>query len=121
MTADSVEPLIAEAVGPAALPRKNGELVFDAPWESRAFAIAVLLSGEVYEWEEFRGELIARIADWEAEADRDDEDWSYYDRWLLGLEHLLVERGVLRPDELSERIAEVAHLAAHEHDGPHQH
>ena len=35
--------LAAEAEGPAAPPRANGELVFEAPWESRAFGIAIAL------------------------------------------------------------------------------
>ena len=29
----------------ASLPRDNGELVFDAPWQARALAIAVALTG----------------------------------------------------------------------------
>lgn len=116
---EPVDPTIAETDGPAALPRKNGELVFEAPWESRAFAIAVGLSGEVYEWEEFREELIARIAEWEAEPERSAEEWSYYERWLGGLERLLVGRGVLSPGELAERGEEIADREAHEHDHPH--
>ena len=40
----SADRLIANMEGSAALPRKNGELVFEAPWEGRAFGIAVALS-----------------------------------------------------------------------------
>jgi nitrile hydratase accessory protein len=112
---------IADAEGPGALPRKNGELVFDAPWESRAFAIAVALSGELYDWEEFRGELIAEIARWEAEDGSAEDEWSYYERWLASLETVLVARGVISPGELGERVERVAHDAAHEHDHEHPH
>ena len=48
--------------GPEAPPRRNGELVFEAPWESRAFGMAVALCEQgLFEWEEFRRCLIAEI------------------------------------------------------------
>lgn len=115
----SSEPAIAETEGAAALPRRNGELVFQAPWESRAFAIAVGLSGEVYEWQEFREELIRRIAAWEADPEHHDEDFSYYERWLLSLEAMLSERGTIAPEELAQRIQRIADAEAHEHDHSH--
>src|SRR2546425_1086769 len=59
---------VAEMEGISALPRRNGELVFTDPWESRAFGIAVTASeAGAYDWEEFRQGLIAEIAVWEAE------------------------------------------------------
>ncbi len=54
--------------GPAAPPRSNGELVFEEPWESRAFGVAVALSDkETFAWERFRQELIAEIGAWQRE------------------------------------------------------
>ena len=48
--------------GVAALPRKNGELVFAAPGEGRVFGMAVALSDcRVYAWDDFRAALIAEI------------------------------------------------------------
>ncbi len=48
------------------MPRKNGELVFQTPWESRVFGIAVTLcEQDVFEWEEFRQSLITEIREWE--------------------------------------------------------
>ena len=32
---------VTAMTGAAAVPRKNGELVFDAPWQSRAFGMVV--------------------------------------------------------------------------------
>ena len=32
--------------GEASLPRSNGELIFDAPWEGRAFGLAVALNDD---------------------------------------------------------------------------
>src|SRR5262249_36675002 len=51
--------LVADADGAVAPPRSNGELVFEAPWESRAFGVAVALSeARGLEWERFRQGLI---------------------------------------------------------------
>jgi nitrile hydratase accessory protein len=101
----SPDRLIANMEGPDALPRKNGELVFEAPWEGRAFGIAVALSeGGRYPWEDFRQELIGQIAAAESRGDAT----SYYERWLAGLERLLLERGLLTEAELDARAAAIA-------------
>jgi hypothetical protein len=50
-----------------AVPRKNGELVFAAPWEGRVFGMAVALSdNELYAWDDFRDRLVLEIAAAEA-------------------------------------------------------
>ena len=36
-------PAVTAMTGAAALPRRNGELVFDAPWQGRAFGLALAL------------------------------------------------------------------------------
>ena len=55
---------VLDVDGPAAPPRSNGELVFAEPWESRAFGLALALhDGGAFEWEDFRQQLIATIAD----------------------------------------------------------
>lgn len=93
------------------LPRRNGELVFDTPWESRAFGLAVALhEAGVVEWEEFR----ARLAD-EVRA-RPGERWSYYERWHDALEHLLVESGVVTAAEVAREVDAIAHERAHDHE-----
>lgn len=99
------------------LPRRNGELVFEAPWEARAFGVAVALCREHgLDWDEFRGRLIAEIGSWEAEHGTVDEGWSYYERWLAALERLVVEHGLVASEELEARTSEIAHAVAHEHD-----
>ena len=51
---------ISNIEGDAALPRKNGELVFHEAWERRAFALAVVLCEQGhYQWDEFHDHLIA--------------------------------------------------------------
>ncbi len=106
MIAESApERAAASLTGPAALPRQNGELVFAAPWEGRAFGMAVALQEQqAYLWDEFRDQLIAEIARAEAAGDPS----SYYERWLASFERLLVEKGLLAPHELAARTAELA-------------
>jgi nitrile hydratase accessory protein len=88
--------------GAAALPRRNGELVFEAPWEGRAFGMAVALSERgACDWEHFRQCLIARIA----EGDR-----RYYESWLAAFESVVVEQGLLDRRELEARAAEYREL-----------
>ena len=76
MTA-GVDRQVASLTGAAALPRKNGELVFQAPWEGRAFGIAVVLHEKgAYSWEEFRDRLVRNVADGSS---------AYYESWLTAL------------------------------------
>ena len=110
---------IAEPAG-APLPRKNGELVFEAPWEGRAFGVAVALSeAGRYGWDDFRARLIDEIA----EAEGRGAGSTYYERWLAALEGLLVARGFVTPSELDARTAEYASgQREDEHDhGDHDH
>jgi nitrile hydratase accessory protein len=108
---------VLDIEGPAAPPRANGELVFAEPWESRAFGLAMTLhAGGVFEWEDFRRQLIAAVA--EAERDLDpDEPWSYYRCWLTALERVLDDKGVLSTEELLDRARQLdARPAGHDHD-----
>jgi nitrile hydratase accessory protein len=94
---------VADFGGPAALPRRNGELVFEAPWEGRAFGIAAALEARgVYDWDEFRARLIDRIASGAPEP--------YYESWLAALEALAVARGLVTPADLETRAADYREL-----------
>jgi hypothetical protein len=56
------DPWVALMEGDPALPRRNGELVFDSPWQGRAFGLAVsLVEQGGYDWEDFRRLLIGQI------------------------------------------------------------
>jgi nitrile hydratase subunit beta len=97
---------IADMQGETALPRKNGELVFEAPWEGRAFGLAVTLNERgFYEWRSFRDHLVAHIADAEAEG----TESSYYERWVASLEDLVLSQGLISRDELDARTEEYEH------------
>lgn len=82
--------------GPVSPPRDNGELAFAAPWERRAFGLTIALcrSG-AFEWERFRGRLIARIAE--------DGSRAYWDSWALALEDVLEGTGALARAETDAR------------------
>ena len=96
---------IADMDGASSLPRKNGELVFDAAWEARVFGMTISMhERQLFAWNEFRDHLIEEIAT----ADRAGSDSTYYERWLEAFEHLLVERGLLSHEELAARLEEFA-------------
>ena len=95
-----------------ALPRKNGELVFEAPWEARAFGLAVALNeAGVYPWRDFSQGLAVETAALEQQG----TSTSYYERWLETLEKLAIARGLVTLDELDARTAEYAFNAHDEH------
>lgn len=79
----------------APLPRDNGELVFEEPWQGRALGMGVVaLQRTGATWEDFREHLVAAIA---ARPRQHDETaaTAYYAAWLDALERLLDERGLL--------------------------
>ena len=110
------ERLVADMGGTAALPRKNGELVFETPWESQAFGMAIALSNRGhYGWEEFRQRLISKIGEWEGSDEDERAVWNYYRHWLASFEALVKERGLLSEEEIEERTAELVSGARDDH------
>ncbi|MYA21398.1 MAG: nitrile hydratase accessory protein [Gemmatimonadetes bacterium] len=88
-----------------ALPRENGELVFQAPWEARAFGLAVALNQQdLYKWREFSAELAATIA----AAEQNNDPANYYTRWVASLEALIIAKGLLSREQLDAKTAEYA-------------
>jgi hypothetical protein len=65
------------------LPRRNGELAFDAPWQGTVFGLAAAVVENAFggDREPFRRQLIAAIA---AEPDR-----PYWESWTAALEALV--------------------------------
>jgi nitrile hydratase accessory protein len=118
----TAETALLDVAGPAAPPRRNGELVFAEPWESRAFGLALAVhAGGTFEWEAFRRQLMAAIARWEA-GHPEDEEWAYYRCWLQALETVLVGEGLIGPGELDQRARELAaRPTAHDHHQLHEH
>ena len=97
-----VDRRIANLDGDAELPRKNGELVFQAPWEGRAFGIAVALNEKgVYDWDVFRRRLVSEIGGGSS---------GYYESWLNALESLLISTGVVTAQQVDSRATEYREL-----------
>jgi nitrile hydratase accessory protein len=112
----SADPEVANMEGVEALPRKNGELVFDALWEGRVFGMAVALNDQgVYPWRDFRDQLVERIA----EADASNDPSTYYERFLAALERLALAKGLVARDELDKRTAE--YVTGERDDFPDEH
>jgi len=94
--------------GAAAVPRKNGELVFDAPWQSRAFAMAVRLAERgLFEWNDFRDRLIAQIAATPGGGEDESPAAVYYRQWQAALESLLHDKGLVGSADVDARAAEL--------------
>ena len=107
---------LLDADGPGAPPRRNGELVFAAPWESRLFGLTISLYRKgLFEWDDFRSLLIEEISDWE-QSGKERGEWSYYERWQAALERLLAKRGILGGNEVDSRTSTLADRpAGHDH------
>jgi nitrile hydratase accessory protein len=93
---DLVRPEVQQMAGAAALPRENGELVFDAPWQGRVLGMALaVVQQHGLDWDEFRQRLIAAI---DADPRR-----PYYESWTAALTEMVVDVGVISEDELTKR------------------
>lgn len=79
---------LADLTGASAVPRSNGELVFDAPWHARAFGMAIGLcrQGE-FDWPDFQRALSDRIS--RVHQSGIDE---YYECWLVALTQVMSSR-----------------------------
>jgi nitrile hydratase accessory protein len=81
--------------GGTALPRDNGELVFEEPWQGRALGMGVVvLERTGVTWAEFRRHLAGAIRQRPPEPG-ESAATAYYAAWLDALEALLAERGLL--------------------------
>jgi len=109
--------IASEISGPAAIPRRNGEPVFNEPWESRIFGAAVALCERgLFEWDEFRERLIAEIASADAGHDASTGPHSsYYERFLSALEQLLIDKGVCARGEIDQHSSDES-TNEHDHD-----
>jgi nitrile hydratase accessory protein len=91
------------------LPSRPPQIVFNEPWEVRAFAIAVAAhkTGH-YPWSDFQQALVASIRTWEASGPQvGDPPWSYYEHWLNALEAVLDNHGAVAPGAVDRRTQEV--------------
>ena len=79
-------------------PMANGEVIFEAPWQGRIFAMAVALSDQgVFVWSEFQQSLIDTIAESNDGLAMDSHEvpFEYYDHVQPALERLLDAKGIV--------------------------
>jgi len=80
--------------GFGSVPIEADEPAFHAPWQGRVMAMQLRTRGRWYHLDEFRNAIeripAARYL-----------DAGYYERWLIALETLMVEKGVVTPGELA--------------------
>jgi nitrile hydratase accessory protein len=129
-------PTIGDVPDASTLLEEGENISFDAPWQARAFAIAVMLSeyyDDKYTWSEFQHELVAAI-DTDGKADEpsdtlneSDRESQYYEQWLQALEHIVLENRLVNPDEIDQRVREFAdgdrdasEFVTGEHDHTHE-
>jgi nitrile hydratase accessory protein len=85
----------AALAGGVALPRDNGELVFEEPWQGRVLGMGVaVLDHTGASWAEFRRHLAIAIRHRPQHPD-ESAATAYYAAWLDALEALLAERDLL--------------------------
>jgi nitrile hydratase accessory protein len=90
----------------ASPPMSAGEPVFAAPWEGRAFGLALdLVEQRGLPWSMFRELLIAAIAE--------EPGRPYYESWVVALERLVAEQELVT---LADLTHERAHVAAYRYD-----
>jgi nitrile hydratase accessory protein len=106
MSASLVAPVIPAMEGDVAIPRKNGEPVFEAPWQSRAFGMVVgLHKAGLYPWDDFKELLIDEIAAGPCVAAPPDSP-EYYYQWVEAFLRLLVKKGILDKEEIETRTTQ---------------
>jgi nitrile hydratase accessory protein len=81
---------VTSGLDDTSLPRDNGELAFEAPWQARALAIAVALVDKLdLTWDTFRQRLMDEIAS--------DPQRPYYESWGAALESMVLDLDLATP------------------------
>lgn len=90
------------------LPRRSGELMFDHAWEKRGFGMAVALCEQgIVPFDDFRWRVAAAITTWERANHGREEQFHFGERWLVALERLLIDRGIVSREEIDRRVAQL--------------
>ncbi len=99
-------------------PMENGEVVFNAPWESRTFAMAVALhEAGLFPWSTFQTQLISEIKSWE-QSDATGGTYPYFELFGQALQVVLEKQDLLGQPEVKARVTA---LAARPHGHDHHH
>jgi nitrile hydratase accessory protein len=97
--------------GPGALPRRNGELTFNHPWESRLFAITFNLYEQGhFAWSEFQEQLIVQIQNYESQQLQKGEEpdpKKYYESWLAAFKAILEKKEILSAQDIERTLQHI--------------
>jgi nitrile hydratase accessory protein len=89
------------------------EPLFQSPWEARAFAIVNQLSADnYYSWTEWTHYLVNEISALEQVSPGEK---TYYEQWLNACEKILIDKGLLTPEAIQHKIAELLSERETEH------
>jgi nitrile hydratase accessory protein len=103
-----------ELQGEISPPMANGEVIFEAPWQSRVFGLArVLCEAGHFSWDDFRLRLIDQIRAFETSGG--EVEYQYFDCFLQALIELLDETGLCSSVDLKGRAEEFS-ARPHGHD-----
>lgn len=102
-----IDQTIAEIKEEANPPQENDELLFNAPWQARAFSVVVTLHRQgLFEWNEFQNRLIEQVQAGAFEEEEEDPEDVYYRQWIAAFEQLLADKGLVDDGALDERALE---------------
>ena len=100
-------------------PRRNGELVFEAPWEGRLFGLTLALAERGwFGWDEFRSLLVEETAADDAAERAGGSARPYYLRWERALERLLADLGTVSDADIDAGIDAAAAVDDGHHRAP---
>jgi nitrile hydratase accessory protein len=95
------------------MPTEAQELVFNAPWEAKAFAIVNQLTTlEHCTWPEWTQYLSSAIAATEHAAP---DAVPYYEQWVMACEQLLADKGLLDAQAIDQKMQELVAEKEAEH------
>lgn len=97
-------------------PDDGADPVFGAPWEAQAFAMTLALHArDVFTWKEWAHALALVIAEAKQRGEADTGE-DYYRHWLLALERIAADKGLVTDISLRQRRGEwdeAAHRTPH--------
>lgn len=98
---------VAEALADTPIDADETGPTFEAPWQARAFGVAVALcEREDFDLTTFQVRFAERIDDLDGASMQEDVEATYYEQWLECLEDVLLEAGVVEEAELRDRATE---------------
>ena len=100
---------LLDVAGPAAPPRSNGELAFNAPWERRVFGVTMALTDNIFSYEDFRQQLIRSVGE--------APERPYWQSWAAALEEVLGSACAIDSETLDARQRQfLSRPHGHDHD-----